>query len=67
MRISAKPGPVSARTIAVLKEHRVRVIELGIPTVNDAILRLLGRGHTARDFFDTFRVLLMKASSWACR
>ncbi|MGD0656475.1 MAG: radical SAM protein [Syntrophorhabdales bacterium] len=58
MRISAKPGPVSARTIAVLKEHGVRVIELGIPTVNDAILRLLGRGHTARDFFDTFKVLV---------
>jgi histone acetyltransferase (RNA polymerase elongator complex component) len=58
MRISAKPGPVSGETIAVLKEHGVRVIELGIPTVNDAILRLLGRGHTARDFFDTFRILV---------
>jgi histone acetyltransferase (RNA polymerase elongator complex component) len=48
---------VSARSIAVLKKHGVRVIELGIPTVNDAILRLLGRGHTAGDFFDAFRIL----------
>ncbi len=51
MRISAKPGPVSARTIAVLKEHGVRVIELGIPTVNDAILRLLRKRPHRRGFF----------------
>ena len=57
LRISAKPGPVSRETIFVLKEHGVRVIELGIPTMNDAILRALGRGHTARDFFDSFRLL----------
>jgi len=48
---------VSKETIAVLKEHGVRVVELGIPTMNDAILRALGRGHTARDFFDSFRLL----------
>jgi histone acetyltransferase (RNA polymerase elongator complex component) len=58
LRISAKPGPVSKETIAVLKEHGVTVVELGIPTVNDAILRALGRGHTARDFFESFRLLV---------
>lgn len=57
MRISAKPGPVGREAIAILKEHGVRVIELGIPTMNDAILRALGRGHTAGDFYRSFKVL----------
>ncbi len=57
LRISAKPGPVNQEVIGILKEHRVRVIELGIPTTNNRILSLLGRGHTAGDFFDAFRFL----------
>jgi len=57
LRISAKPGPVNGEVIGILKEHGVRVIELGIPTTNNRILSLLGRGHTAGDFFNTFRLL----------
>ena len=30
---------------------------MGIPTLNDRILDLLGRGHTTEDFFRTFRLL----------
>ncbi len=49
LRISAKPKPVSRSAIRVLKEHRVRTIELGTPTFNDRILDMLSRGHTSED------------------
>ena len=57
LRISAKPGPLSAAVMELLKQHGVRTIELGIPTFNDDILAALGRGHTADDLFSAYRIL----------
>ena len=57
LRISAKPGPLSAPAIELLKRHGVRTIELGIPTFNNDILAALGRGHTADDLFLSYRIL----------
>jgi histone acetyltransferase (RNA polymerase elongator complex component) len=56
-RISAKPGPVSNAMIDVLKTHNVKTIELGIPSVNNSILRSLNRGHTAEEAISTYAIL----------
>lgn len=50
-RISTKPVPLRDETIAILKRNNVGLIELGIPTFNDRILREMNRGHTAQDLF----------------
>ncbi|MGD0229810.1 MAG: radical SAM protein [Syntrophorhabdales bacterium] len=57
LRVSAKPGPLDADTLALLKKHRVRTIELGIPTFNDDILAVLKRGHTVDDLHRTYHIL----------
>jgi histone acetyltransferase (RNA polymerase elongator complex component) len=56
-RLSAKPGPVGREQLNVLKRYRVKTIELGIPTFNDAILADLGRHHTTADLFNTYSLL----------
>jgi histone acetyltransferase (RNA polymerase elongator complex component) len=48
-RISTKPVPLNTEAIEILKENRVAVIELGIPTFNDTTLSVLNRRHTTDD------------------
>jgi histone acetyltransferase (RNA polymerase elongator complex component) len=57
LRISARPGPVSRSVIGVLRDHRVRTIELGTPTFNDRILARLSRGHDSEDSYNTVRLM----------
>lgn len=56
-RISSKPLPLTEELIRILKENKVTVIELGIPTFNDKILATLNRRHTAGDFFAAYDTL----------
>ncbi|MDR2019029.1 MAG: radical SAM protein [Syntrophobacterales bacterium] len=53
-RISTKPVPLGNEIIRILKENGVRVIELGIPSFNDGILRVINRRHTAEDLRRSF-------------
>ena len=56
-RISTKPVPLKNETIRILKENNVTVIELGMPTFNNDILRELNRQHTVNEFLTTFHAL----------
>lgn len=56
-RISTKPVPLNGELIDILKEQRVTVIELGIPSFNNDILRALNRKHTAEDLLLAFHTL----------
>ncbi|MEN6617786.1 MAG: radical SAM protein [Syntrophorhabdus sp.] len=56
-RISTKPVPLRDETIEILKDNNVRVIELGIPVFNDAILAAMNRGHTVDDLFRAYERL----------
>jgi len=56
-RISTKPVPLRDETIDILRRNGVHLIELGIPTFNDAILAGLGRAHTAQDLFSAYERL----------
>jgi histone acetyltransferase (RNA polymerase elongator complex component) len=56
-RISTKPVPLDKKIIDILKANRVTVIELGIPTFNNAILSKLNRRHSAEDLVATYEAL----------
>jgi histone acetyltransferase (RNA polymerase elongator complex component) len=56
-RISTKPIPLDEEIIGILKDNGVKVIELGIPSFNDDILRAINRRHTAEDLRASFQRL----------
>ncbi len=64
-RVSTKPAPANMETVDLLKEKGVTVIELGIPTFNNAILHSLNRHHTVEDLQSTFSLLREKGFSVA--
>ncbi len=53
-RLSTKPVPLRDETIALFKQNRVALVELGIPTFNDAILSSLNRAHRGEDLFRAY-------------
>jgi histone acetyltransferase (RNA polymerase elongator complex component) len=59
-RISTKPVPLNHDIINILKANKVTVIELGIPTFNNAILSKLNRRHSAEDLISTYKILTEK-------
>ena len=49
LRLSTRPDAVDPEIVAFLQEMGVRTVELGVQSMSDEVLRLSGRGHTARD------------------
>lgn len=49
IRISTRPDTISADHLLWLSEHGIRVIELGVQSMDDNILAASGRGHSAAD------------------
>ena len=49
IRISTRPDGISEEILDVLKRYGVRSIELGAQSLDDSVLRLNRRGHTAAD------------------
>lgn len=49
IRISTRPDCINEEILTLLKEYGVTSIELGCQSMNDEILLLNGRGHTAED------------------
>ena len=47
IRLSTRPDYISREILSVLSRYSVRVIELGLQSMNDEVLRLCKRGHTA--------------------
>jgi hypothetical protein len=56
-RISTKPVPLDEEILTILKLNGVTLIELGTPTLNDAILHVLNRKHSASEFFEAYSLL----------
>jgi hypothetical protein len=56
-RVSTRPSPLIRETIEILKESKVTIIELGIPSFNDMILKHLKRAHTVDDLYMAYNVL----------
>ncbi len=55
--IEANPGSVSARKAALLRDHGVTRVSLGVQSWDDGLLRLLGREHNAAQAEESFRIL----------
>jgi len=49
IRISTRPDSFDLSHLLLLKERGVRVIELGVQSLDDRVLRLARRGHSASD------------------
>lgn len=49
IRISTRPDCIDDEICTLLKEHKVTAVELGAQSMNDEVLRLNHRGHTASD------------------
>ena len=49
LRVSTRPDAVTAPGLAMLMAYGVETVELGAQSMEDRVLRLSGRGHTAED------------------
>jgi histone acetyltransferase (RNA polymerase elongator complex component) len=49
IRISTRPDYIDHRRVEWLAAHGVRIIELGVQSLDDGVLTAAGRGHTAAD------------------
>lgn len=47
IRISTRPDGLEGETLDFLHDRQVRTIEIGVQSLDDTVLQLAGRGHTA--------------------
>jgi histone acetyltransferase (RNA polymerase elongator complex component) len=57
IRFSTRPDTVSRRQLEALKPFPVQTVELGVQSMNDQVLRLSQRGHTAEETRTAVRLL----------
>lgn len=53
---AGRPDTIDKERLFALKENEVDRISINPQTINDSVLREIGRKHTARQFFDAFRL-----------
>ncbi len=49
IRMSTRPDYITAEIMEILSRYPIRTVELGLQSMDDTVLRLSGRGHTAAD------------------
>lgn len=49
IRVSTRPDYIDRETVAFLKAHGVKTVELGAQSMCDSVLKTVRRGHTAED------------------
>ncbi len=49
IRLSTRPDAIDEQTLVRLRQYGVKTIELGAQSMNDRVLKLAGRGHSAED------------------
>ncbi len=57
IRISTRPDCIDSEVLEILKNYGVTSIELGAQSMNDNVLSLNDRGHTAEDVFRASRLI----------
>lgn len=57
IRLSTRPDAITADILSLLKQYHVTTVELGVQSMDDEVLQLAGRGHTAADTVDAIRLL----------
>lgn len=51
VRVSTRPDYINAEELKLLKEHKVVTVELGVQSLDDAVLKIAERGHTSGHVF----------------
>lgn len=49
IRFSTRPDTITLKTLGIIRPYSVTTIELGVQSMDDAVLSLARRGHTAAD------------------
>ena len=49
IRLSTRPDAILPYILNYLKEYKVDIIELGVQSLDDEVLKLSGRGHSVKD------------------
>ncbi|MDO4922296.1 MAG: radical SAM protein [Phascolarctobacterium sp.] len=57
VRLSTRPDYIDEERLALLKEHQVRLVELGVQSLDDAVLQAAGRGHSAGQVYHAHALL----------
>lgn len=57
VRISTRPDSIDADRVSWLSERGVRTIELGVQSLDDAVLAASGRGHSAAESLNAIRCI----------
>jgi len=57
IRISTRPDSLDAERLGILKAYHVATVELGVQSMDDRVLSLSQRGHTADDTVKAVRML----------
>ncbi|SET49150.1 oxygen-independent coproporphyrinogen-3 oxidase [Enterococcus malodoratus] len=58
--VEANPGDLSGEKLDVMKNYGVNRLSMGVQTFDDRLLKKIGRKHTAKDVYDTVRLLEAK-------
>lgn len=56
IRISTRPDYINGRVLGILKDSRVKIIEIGVQSFDDRVLEIINRGHTAEDSFKAVKM-----------
>ena len=57
IRLSTRPDAINGYILNYLKEFKVDIIELGVQSLDDNVLRLAGRGHSVNDVENASRLI----------
>ncbi len=63
IRLSTRPDCINVEILSLLKSYHVQTIELGVQSMNDEVLSLSNRGHTAADTLKSFTLLRQQGFS----
>ena len=57
VRLSTRPDYINAEVLSLLREHRVELVELGVQSLDDAVLQKAERGHTVEAVYAAHKLL----------
>ncbi len=57
IRLSTRPDNITIENLALLKKYRVKTVELGVQSMDNSVLSLSERGHSADDIRSSCKML----------
>lgn len=63
IRISTRPDYISKKILTILKQYHVSTIELGAQSLDEEVLKLAGRGHTAAQVHEASQMIIENGCS----